>query len=297
MPNIRMRDGSSLHVRVVGRGAPVIMVHGFGSDSRSWLPFVLPLAGQHRFIMPDLRGFGRSHQTPLEHACALTQFAQDLEDVLAAQQISAAPIVGISMGALTTVKAFQLMGQTRFTRYMHIDQGPKIHNQAEYAYGLLGAAQAPFFARLQTLLQTSTAHLDQTYDQLPRSLRMQLWSLFGEFATAAFSSSTVQLLLRQAARSETVMRRVLPVTRWQVYLQIIRAYLERNYDLREVFRTIQVPLTVLIGGSSRMYPPAGQRAIASYAPHARMLELKGVGHNVPFEAPRAFMAELRRFLA
>ena len=297
MAKIWMRDGSPLHVRVVGRGAPVLMVHGFGSDSRSWLPFVLPLAAQYRFIMPDLRGFGLSHQAPLEQACALTQFAQDLEDVLDAEQVRAAPVVGISMGALTTVQAFKLTRGARFTRYMHVDQGPVIRNHADYAHGLLGEAQGPFFARLQTLLQTSEAHLDQTYDQLPRPLRMEFWSLFGEFATAAFSSSTVQLVLRQAARSETVMRRILPVTRWQVYLQIIRAYLERNYDLREVFRTIQVPLTVLIGGSSRMYPAEGQRAIAGYAPHARMVELPGVGHNVPFEAPRAFMQELRSFLA
>ncbi|MDB4991164.1 MAG: alpha/beta hydrolase, partial [Myxococcaceae bacterium] len=278
MPSIRTRDGHLLHVRVLGRGEPVLMVHGFGSDSRSWLPFVAPLATRYRFIMPDLRGFGGSHDVPLAQACALTQFAEDLEDVLDAQRVSTLPVVGISMGALTTVQSFHLFGGTRFSRYMHIDQGPVIHNGADYEFGLLGDAQTPFFARLHTLLAIlSDGHMDKTYDELPRALRMEFWSLFGEFAIAAFSSSTVQAVLRQAARSETIMRRVLPVTRWQSYLHIIRAYLERRYDLREVFRTIHVPLTVLIGGGSKMYPPRGQHAIKHYAPHARVRELKGVG--------------------
>ncbi|MDB4987525.1 MAG: alpha/beta hydrolase, partial [Myxococcaceae bacterium] len=61
--------------------------------------------------------------------------------------------------------------------------------------------------------------------------------------------------------------------------------------------TIHVPLTVLIGGGSKMYPPRGQHAIKHYAPHARVRELKGVGHNVPYEAPRVFLQELRDFLA
>ncbi|MDB4976248.1 MAG: alpha/beta hydrolase [Myxococcaceae bacterium] len=279
------------------------MVHGFGADSRSWLPFVAPLMARHRFIMPDLRGFGGSHHVPIRGDCVLTQFAQDLEDVLEALHGSAEtatplPVAGISMGALTTVQSFHLFGGKRFSRYLHIDQGPVIRNRGAHAHGLLGPAQEAFFARLERLLDTlAEGHMHSPYDRLPRALRMEFWSLFGEFAIAAFTSRTMRSLLQSASRSETVMRRILPVTHWPVYLDIIRAYLQRDYDLREVFRTVQVPLTVLIGGDSKMYPPAGQRVIAEYAPHARVHELPGVGHNVPWEAPRAFMQELRDFVS
>jgi len=71
--------------------------------------------------------------------------------------------------------------------------------------------------------------------------------------------------------------------------------MDQNYDLRQAFRLIRVPLTVLIGGASRMYPPAGQRAIATFAPHATLREIPHVGHNVPLEAPVQFVRELRRF--
>jgi pimeloyl-ACP methyl ester carboxylesterase len=293
-----MRDGQRLYVRLVGQGEPCLMLHGFGADSRSWLPFVTSLAKQRSFIIPDLRGFGRSHQVPVGAACALTQFATDLEDVLDTLRVDALPVVGISMGALTAAQSFALFGGARFVRYMHIDQGPVIRNRDDYAFGLLGEAQEAFFARLAQLLDTlSRGHMHKSYAQLPRPLRMELWSLFGEFAAAAVTSTAMQWGLRQAARSETVMRQLLPVANWQVYVDIVRSYLERDYDLRAAFRSIRVPLTVLIGGGSRMYPPAGQRAIAALAPHARVLELPGVGHNLCYQAPRRFMVEFREFLA
>ena len=46
-------------------------------------------------------------------------------------------------------------------------------------------------------------------------------------------------------RHERVMRSLLRVERWQSYIHIVRAYLERDYDLRDGFRAIAVPLTVL----------------------------------------------------
>ncbi|HEY6881341.1 MAG TPA: alpha/beta hydrolase, partial [Polyangiales bacterium] len=106
-----------------------------------------------------------------------------------------------------------------------------------------------------------------------------------------------QRLMQWAAKHERLMQRALPTTHWQVYAHVVRAYLDRAYDLRASFRKIEVPLTVLIGGSSRMYPAAGQRAIADYAPHAQLRELPGVGHMLPLEAPRAFLRELSQFLS
>lgn len=297
MPHIRTRDGHDLYVRIVGRGEPCLLVHGFASDSRSWLPFIAPFAHRRRFIIPDLRGFGLSHHVPLEQGCALTQFAEDLEDVLAAYQVIQTPVVGISMGALTTAQSFQSFGGARFSRYLHIDQAPVIFNRDGATLGLLGDGQPAFFQRLQDLLDAlSDGHMHKQYDQLPRALRAEFWAVFAQFASAAFTPKPVQALLRGAARSETLMRRLLPVQRWQVYLNVVRAYLERDYDLRPGFRAMQVPLTVLIGGSSAMYPPAGQRIIGELAPHARVREIAGAGHMLPYEAPRVFMRELNTFL-
>ena len=53
MARVTAHDGARLKVREIGRGPVVILVHGFGMDSRHWLPIVLPLAHRFRFILPD----------------------------------------------------------------------------------------------------------------------------------------------------------------------------------------------------------------------------------------------------
>ncbi len=298
MPWIRTRDGHDLFVRVLGRGSPCLLVHGFGSSSRSWIPFVAPLLHRHRFILPDLRGFGLSHRVPLNEPCPLTVYARDLEDVLEGLAVRELAVVGISMGAQTTVQAFRLFGSRRFSRYLHVDQGPVIRNRDDYAFGMLGAGQPAFFTRLRALIATLDDELiARPYQELPAEVKAEFWAVFGEFSSAAFTAKPAQALARTLARHEPIMRQLLPVERWQVYIQIARAYLERDYDLREGFRKIDVPMTVLIGGASRMYPPAGQRTISALTPHARIRELPNVGHHVPFEAPRLFLRELREFLA
>ena len=297
MPYVRSRDGHSLFVRVVGRGEPCLLVHGFASDSRSWLPFVAPFSGRYSFVIPDLRGFGNSHGAALRRACPLTQFAEDIEDTLAALAIPSLPVVGISMGAFCTVQSFRLFGGERFSRYLHVDQGPVIRNHAGYAFGMLGAAQAAFFTRLRALLSELEPYLHLPWADVPRALQSEFWSLLGEFAAAAFSSQPLAALVSLLGRRERFMRGRLPVEQWQSYINIVRAYLELDYDLRAGFRAIDVPLTVLIGGRSRMYPPAGQRTIAALAPHAVVHEFPEAGHMIPYEAPRAFLRVLDTFLA
>ncbi len=293
---IRTRDGQRVHVRIVGRGKPCVLLHGFASESRGWLPYVAPLLGETRFIMPDLRGWGPSGEVGLREACAVTDYAHDLEDILDALNLQSVPIAAISMGALTALKSYELYGGKRFSRFLHIDQGPKVQNDAGYEHGLLGHEQEAFFTRLRTNIDALEDHpTELPYDALPLGLRMEFWTLFAQFASAGFAHKALSKLAYAMASREPLARRLLPVSAFRNHLRVIRAYLDQNYDLREAFRLISVPLTVLIGGASRMYPPAGQRAIAALAPHATLREIPGAGHNIPLEAPVQFVRELRRF--
>lgn len=293
---IRTRDDQRVHVRIVGRGKPCVLLHGFASESRGWLPYVAPLLHETQFIMPDLRGWGPSGHVPLREACAVTDYAHDLEDILDALRLESVPIAGISMGALTTLRSYELYGGHRFSRFLHIDQGPKVQNEEGYEHGLLGPDQQAFFTRLRTNIDALEGHPAHVpYDDLPLGLRTEFWTLFAQFASAGFANKAVSRLAYFMASTEPLARRLLPVAAFRTHLRVIRAYMDQNYDLRQAFRLIRVPLTVLIGGASRMYPPAGQRAIAALAPHATLREIPHVGHNVPLEAPVQFVRELRRF--
>ncbi|MBC7171102.1 MAG: alpha/beta hydrolase [Polyangiaceae bacterium] len=297
MPFVTARDGAQLHVRVVGRGKPCLLMHGFGMQSLSWLAFVAPLLGRYRFILPDLRGFGPSHSVLLNQNCVLTNYAEDLEDIARALELRGAPIAGISMGAFATLQHFRLFGGELFSRYLHIDQGLVIRNAESAAHGLFGSEQGTYFARFHALLAALEAHADSAFDELPPSLRKEVWSLFADFAAVSFTSPIAQTFVRSVARTDALMTRIMPMRNWQTYVAILRAYLERDYDMREVVGALSIPMTVLVGGASRMYPPEGQRSIATLLPTARVIEVEGVGHFLPFEAPRRFQRELDRFLA
>jgi non-heme chloroperoxidase len=297
MAFVRLRDGQRLYVRVLGRGAPCVLVHGFASEGTSWLPFVAPLLHRYRFIVPDLRGFGRSSTLSLSEACPLTVYADDLERVAEAFSLRDVPLVSISMGALSSVRCFELGLGARFTRYMHIDQGLVIHNDDALGHGLLGAAQPSFFARVRGMLDVLGHTLAPTFAALAPELKRELAAIFSEFAGAAFSHPGVQRAVRRVTSEPRLLPLFLPAQGFRTHVQIMRAYLERRYDLRTGFTRVPAHTTVLIGGASRMYPAEGQRIVSRLSPHVRVRELPSVGHMLPLEAPRVFLRELRAFLS
>ena len=295
MPQITMRDGQALHVRLLGRGSPCVLVHGFASDGGSWLPFIAPLLHRHRFVIPDLRGFGMSRSSTLPDACPLTSYADDLDALAEALGLRDAPLVGISMGALSAVRCFERGRAKRFGRYLHIDQGLVIHNAAEAPHGLLGSAQTDFFRKVRAVLEELEAVPHRDYRRLSPALQQKLSRVFAQFAEAAFTHPQVRRVVGRLTGAPKLLPWFLPPEGFATHVQIMQAYLDRGYDLRAAFAEISVPTTVLIGAASRMYPAEGQRWVKTLGVDVR--ELAGVGHMVPLEAPRRFLRELSTFLA
>ncbi|MCJ2020469.1 alpha/beta fold hydrolase, partial [Methylobacterium sp. E-065] len=60
MPHFE-RDGRRLHYEVLGRGDPVMLIHGFTNAGWSWMNQVAALVfAGYSVILPDLRGHGLS---------------------------------------------------------------------------------------------------------------------------------------------------------------------------------------------------------------------------------------------
>ena len=53
-------DGAKMHYLTAGRGAPVILLHGYTQTSRMWRPLISILAERFHVIAPDLPGIGDS---------------------------------------------------------------------------------------------------------------------------------------------------------------------------------------------------------------------------------------------
>jgi non-heme chloroperoxidase len=291
-----MRDGAPLHYLDIGRGDPVILLHGFAMRASLWLPFVLRHAHRHRFILPDLRGFGGSHRLPLTQPQLLNQHADDLADLIAGLDLDDIALGGLSMGACTSLQYHRRYGFDRVRAYLHMDQGPCVLNGPDWSHGLLGETQNERLAPWRVLLEELEPFRDRAFRDVPNSLRRRFWVTLSEFYAHAFHARGWHRIAG-LARYEGMAKLMAPVDNWTIYLDCMRSYMRDDYDWRPTLHRISVPMTVLVGMDSTMYPAAGQLSIAEHVPHAHMVRFSGCGHAIPFEAPRRFGRALAGFLA
>jgi len=94
-------NGINLHVEDTGSGEPIIFVHEFGGDTRSWQLQVEHFSSRYRCITFNARGYPPS-DVPEDETLYGQQIAtNDLKGVLDALDIERAFVVGLSMGAYT----------------------------------------------------------------------------------------------------------------------------------------------------------------------------------------------------
>lgn len=292
-----MRDGARLHYFDVGRrgGHTCVLLHGFAMPAALWLPFVTPLLHKVRFVLPDLRGFGGSHRLKLSQPTLLTQHADDVADLFEQLDLRDVHLGGLSMGACTSMQYHRLYGFDRVRAYLHIDQSPRVINSEEWPHGLLGEGQEQGFADMAGLMRELEPFRDEPYARLPGELKRELWRKLATFYGHAFHQSHWRRFVG-LARHEFLIRRIAPTANWPIYMDCLRSYLNDDYDWRATLPAIEKPMTVLVGLQSTMYPAAGQLAIRSLVPHARVVAIDNCGHAIPFEQPRRFVSELGQFL-
>ena len=95
------RDNSNIYYEVHGQGSPIVLIHGFGLDSRIWKHQVEELSKNHTVITYDVRGFGKSSKPTGEY-----KDYEDLHDLLVELKINhlKPTIVGHSAGAEIAVE-------------------------------------------------------------------------------------------------------------------------------------------------------------------------------------------------
>lgn len=87
-----------LRFREVGRGSPVVLVHGLARRLEDWVPLADSLALDHRVIAFDLRGFGQSTRFREPRSFG-AEMADDVVRLLDHLRLPRAHLVGHSLGA------------------------------------------------------------------------------------------------------------------------------------------------------------------------------------------------------
>ncbi|MDX1802474.1 MAG: alpha/beta hydrolase [Alcanivorax sp.] len=291
------RDQQSLHVRVLGRGRPVLMLHGLGMQGRDWLPFVLPYLRRYRFYLPDLRGAGRSAGVRFNQADVFHNHMQDMEDLVTHFGLRKLALVGYSLGGSTSLHWRQQGDFSAVTRYLHIDQTPRIANGDDWPYGLFGDRQPVFFASLRALLDLLDAYPHaRTADQLPADICRQVLHRLTAILAQVAGTPALHRAYTATSLAAPLWARVLPLQQLDDIRAYLHAYLSGSHDYRAVFDDRALPVTVLAGARSPLYPVAGQADFARRS-GASLVRFEKSGHVPLVSQPLRFMRTLGRFLA
>src|SRR5262249_39656405 len=103
MPHLTTDDGVKLHYEEVGAGAPIVFVHEFAGDGRSWEHQLRYFGRRYRCIAYNARGFPPSDVPDGVERYSQERARDDIKAVLDALKIDKAHIVGLSMGGFAAL--------------------------------------------------------------------------------------------------------------------------------------------------------------------------------------------------
>ena len=122
----------TIHYKLVGKGTPVLLLHGFGEDSSIWNEQIKALENNCLLIVPDLPGTGASEWNNVNSKGSMAnpslftidQLSESVYAILQNEHISQCYLLGHSMGGYitlayakkysTTLKGFGLIHSTAF---------------------------------------------------------------------------------------------------------------------------------------------------------------------------------------
>ena len=111
-------NGTTIHVRVGGKGPAVTLLHGYGETGDMWGALANDLVKDHTVVVPDLRGMGLSTKPP--GGFDKKNQGKDVSGVLDALKVGKTDLVTHDIGNMVGY-AFAAENRDRVTKFVLID--------------------------------------------------------------------------------------------------------------------------------------------------------------------------------
>ena len=264
MGEIRTSDGIKIAYDTWGArdGSPVLMIQGLGMNARAWALQRGAFGRQHRCIAIDNRGTGHSDAPPGPYD--LLRMAQDAVEVLDAEEIPSAHVVGASMGGVIA----QILGVVYPDRVHSLTLACTACRHHQWRRELLAEWADQVRAHGMTSL---------TDDGMRWLIGSRLQRRFGVFVN--------------------VLARVLIQTSPDAFAAQVDAILAMSDDMRSELHSITAPTLVITGSQDTLTPLGDAEELAELITTSRLYVLRGAAHGLMAEAPNSFNDAVLRFLA
>jgi pimeloyl-ACP methyl ester carboxylesterase len=263
-------QGKPLHYRVVGKGSPVLLLHGFAEDSRIWDTLEAPLAGSYQLILPDIPGSGKSeawegNENDAEGSSSpsLEDLAEAMKQVLDAEGIGTCTMIGHSMGGYITL-AFAEKYPGRLD-----------------GFGLFHSTADPDGPEKKEARRKGMAFM--TEHGAERFLRQSIPNLFAEKFRVDHPAEVEELLARGNGFTAKTLR------------QYYRAMIQRP-DRKGVLNDSKVPVLFIMGEQDKTINLQDVLCQSHLPSIAHVLVWQGVAHMGMREVPQLSMEALMKFL-
>ena len=234
----------------VGRGDPVVLVHGLADDHRAWRRVVAPLMLTRRVVLYDLRGHGGS---PLGDADgSLAQLGADLVEVLDDAGLDRAVVAGFSLGGTIAMRA-AIDAPERVAALALVGTSSRVNRAARGWYEERAAMAERDDPELRKTLDGDTEDVYRNRpEEIEAGLRIRRESTVDPrgFANACLAMATLN-----------------------------------DRPLDDELAAIGVPTVILAGDADQHCPPRASEIIAEKIPGATMQVLEDTGHPLPVERP------------
>lgn len=298
MPYFKMRDGEEVFAEVLGKGPPCIMLHGLGAQAGSWRPLITSMQDRHRFILMDIRGCGRSFSAVFGGQPVFAQIAEDVDDLMEQLGIDSAKLVGCSLGAYACLVKHKITGLRRISSMLLCEHPHKAVSSPDFAHGINPMVLETY----RDLVACQKAHaLDNRstpFDALPARFQRRYKVAFTKTAIVAFTDVPWRRRLIEMLMPMQFQTKGYAITRsWHTWVKILEDYISRDYgiDSRDLAR-IDMPVTLMFGRRSELFPSAGIRQLAEHMPKARIVAFERSSHAFWMTEPLKFRAEFQRFM-
>jgi len=271
-------NGTEIFVERLGRGEPVIVVHGGPMLEHGYLlPHLAPLADDYELILADQRLSGRSAGEVAIDSVRLSTFVADIEALRQELELGPCHLMAHSWGGLLAL-------------HYALD-----HPENQRSLTLLGpmSASSDLWQREQQAMAAGVDPADQEARQ----------AILESEAFAAADPQAIEALLRLSFKPQFHD----PSRLAELQLYVPEDYMARSrqfgnlmvdltsYDLHERLAQIEVP-TLIIYGADEPGLEIGGRALADAIPGSTLVAIDEAGHFPFIERPEEFFSAVRDFL-
>ncbi len=272
MPHITTRDGVRLYYEEAGSGTPVVFVHEYAGDWRSFEPQMRHFSRAHRCVTFSQRGYPPSDVPEEPAKYGQDRARDDVVDLLDALNIDKAHVVGHSMGASTALHVG-----------IHFPARCLSVTAASCGYGSSPDAK---FVEQTRAASRETAKMFETLDFATAAAR---------YADGATRQTQKHKDPRGFAEFAAMLSEHSPLGH-ALTMRELQAKRPMLWEMEAELKKFSVPLLVIVGDEDDWCLDPSV-FLKRTVPTAGLLVIPRSGHTITSEEPAAFNAALAELIA